>query len=241
VTRVVAGLAAFTLALLTGCDPCGLALGCAQSPRAALIGQMLDEVTGRPAGGVRVELRRQGGVALDPDVLTTTTGADGFFQFDTKAADGTEATVRMTIAAPGYPSYEVSDVRLRATVKTGEATILAPWSTGRPTLPYVVELYLNGTNDERVQNTLVEFRRTAGPIVLSGDTPVPVIQKTTSDAGWVYFFRELTADRAGDVVGDIIVHLPAPEPPFVIRGASFPAVPQFRPADLLARVGVGSP
>ena len=204
------------------------------------MGQMLDEVTGRPAGGVRVDLRRQSGVALEPNAATFTTSADGMFHFDTKAADGTEAIVTVTIAAPGYPSYEVSDVRLRATVKTGEATILTPWSTGRPTLPYVVELFKNGTDDERVKNTLVEFRRTAGPLVMSGDSPVPVIQKMTSDAGWVYFFRELTADRAGDIVGDITVYLPPPNAPFVIRGASFPAVPQFRPADLLARVGVGS-
>jgi hypothetical protein len=232
-------LLGFTPLLVAACDPCGLALGCAQSPRAAVVGQILDDFTGHPMSGVRVEMRRQSGIGLDPDAIASTTGSDGLFRLESRALDAGDVSVTMTVTAPGYPSYDVPNVALRASVKTGEATVLAPWSSGRPSVAFVFELYRNGTNDERVANAFVEFRRTSGVAMFLGNNPVVKVTGTTDANGWVYLFHDVRADRAGDIIGDLVIQLPPPVDSAFVRGVSIPALPVFRPVDSGARVGVG--
>jgi hypothetical protein len=186
-------------------------------------------------------MRKQsgGGVELDPDVIASTTGSDGLFRLESRALESGDVTVTVSVTAPGYPTYEVPDIALHATVNTGEATVLAPWSAGRPSVAFVLELYRNGTADERVANTSVEFRRTSGVAMFLGGNPVATVVGTTDANGWVYLFHGVRGDRAGDIVGDLVIHLPPPIDSAFVRGVRIPALPLFRPVNSGARLGVG--
>jgi hypothetical protein len=222
---------------VTSCDPCGTTLGCAQSPRLAVVGQIVDENTGVPAGGVQVEMRQQSGTALVGPTAITTTRSDGVFELELAATDLTYTHVSFTITAPGKAPYSVPDVRTRGTLKTGEATVLPPWVSAHPTFPYVLVFFKSVITEEPVPNTDIEFRRTGGVGLLQGDAEVTSAQGATDGAGWVYLFSGLNADRTGNLVGDLIVRLPSG--PVVIPAASFPAVARFRPQTTIVVLIVG--
>jgi hypothetical protein len=62
---------------------------------------------------------------------------------------------------------------------------------------------------------------------------------TTDGNGWVFPFRDLTSDAAGEMVGDLIIRLSPPADSAVISGVSFPALAVFGPQLGLVRLGVG--
>jgi hypothetical protein len=237
--RRVQALAAITVLLtLVACNPCSTTFSCEQSPRVAVLGQILDESSGMPVAGARIGMQRASGVGLFGAPAVMTTADDGVFQLEMLAAEVGESVVTIDVASPGRPPYQVLGVKARASVQTGEATVLRPWVSANPVFPWVVELFRNGTSDTRIVNSAVEFRRTGGVRMLSGGVEVNRAAATTNDVGWVFPFLGLTADAAGDVVGDLIVRL-APLDSAVLIGLHFPAVPVFGPQLGLFRLGAG--
>lgn len=239
-TRVHACVYCCVLSLMVGsCDPCAATVGCTGSPTVAVVGQIVDEITGAPVKNVRIEMRQQSGVTLQPPTATTTSQADGAFQLELPATDVGEAIVTLTVATPGKPPYEVPDVRLRASTAAGTATVLHPWVSAHPSFPYVLVLFHDPANEDGVANASVEFRRTGGPLMLSGGTPVSTVQGTTDGAGWVYLLNGITADRVGAVVGDLIIQVPPTGRTVILSQVTWPAVPRFRQPTTIVVVGVG--
>jgi hypothetical protein len=227
-----------TVAVIGACDPCAGTLSCEQAPRVAIVGQILDQSTGAPVAGARIEMRPSSGPPFLSSVAGTTTGSQGTFEVELLTGSIGDAVVTIRVASPGKPPYDVLQVPTRATISTGEATVLRPWVSANPTLPYVVELYLAGTSDDRVANSQVVFRRTSGVRLFRDGVELTTTSAMTNDAGWVFPFFGLTSDNAGDVVGDLVVYFSATDSA-VVPGLVFPAVPIFGPQLGLARIGVG--
>ena len=230
----------FLVASITACDPCGTTLSCEQAPRVAVVGQILEEQSGAPVAGASIEMRRVSGVDFLQPVRATTTRDNGTFEIEMETVSLGDAVVSIRVASPGAAPYDVLAVPTRATVLTGEATILKPWSSGRPRLTYVIELFRDGTADDRLANAEVEFRRTGGVHMFIGGAEVASTIATANEVGWVFPFRDVTTDAAGDLVGDFTVRYPPQGAPVVIRGLSFPALPLFAPQLSLVRLPVPS-
>ena len=226
-------------AALSGCEPCSTTFSCEQAPRVAVVGQIRDNVTGAPVSDARIAMHRASGVAFLGDSAVTITGSDGSFQVAMPTQSLGNAVVTISVASPGRTPYQVLAVPARATITTGEATILRPWVAANPTLPYVVELYRNGTSDDRIANSSVTFRRTGGVRMFLNGVEVNQTSTTTNEIGWAFPFFDVTADAAGDVIGDLVVRLSAPLDSAIIPSLSFPALPVFGPPLGLVRLGVG--
>lgn len=226
------------LSTLAGCDRCTAVFSCEQSPRIAIIGQILHESAGTPIRGATIEMRWVSGVNLLTNVASTTTNDEGSFALEVLAESLGDVVVSIQVATPGEQSYQVLAVPTHATVRTGEATVLRPWVSAHPALPYVIELFHNGTEDVRVVNSNVEFRRTGGVRLLDHGIEVNSVSAMTNDIGWVFPFQDKTTDAAGDLIGDLIVHL-SPSDSVVVPGIGFSALATFAPQLGLLRLGIG--
>jgi hypothetical protein len=228
---------AMTIAV-SACDPCSATFSCEQSPRVAVVGQILDERSGSPVKGAMIELRRVSGVEFLSDDVTATTSRNGTFELEARTKSLGDALITIHIASPGKQPYDVLALTTRATVLTGDATVLRPWVAANPTLPYVIELYRNGTADERIINTEVEFRRSSGVRMFKDGAEISSTTTTTTDIGWAFSFYGITTDNAGDLVGDLIIRF-SPSDSIVVAGVGFSSVPTFGPQLGVARIGVG--
>jgi hypothetical protein len=223
---------------LIGCDPCGATLNCTGAPRVAVVGQIVDDNSGAPVGSASVMLQRQSGVMLEPLNAATTSTSDGAFELELPASTVGDAFVSLTVAAPGRPSYVVPDIRLTATTTSGSATVLQPWAAGRPHFPFVLIVYRDFATEQGAADATVEFRRTAGPLMMSGDTPVDTIRGTTDGVGWLYLFRDIRADRAGVVTGDLLIWTSGDT--LTLPQVTWEAVPRFKQPTLPVVVIIGS-
>jgi len=236
-TRVALGCVA---ALATaGCDPCSTTVGCSGSPVVAVVGQIVEDGTGVAMRNVRIDLVRQSGVALQSPTASTTTQANGTFALELPAGDTGEALVTLTVSTRGQPPYSIPDVRLRATTATGSATVLPPWVSANPTIPYVLIVRPDPDKEAGLANALVEFRRTAGPLLLSNGIPVASVKGKTDAWGWVYLFREVKAEGGGAITGDLVVHSPVTSDSVVITQVSLKVSPRFEQPTWIAVYGVG--
>jgi hypothetical protein len=203
-----------------------------------VVGQIVDDNSGEPVGSASVMLQRQSGVTLEPSSATTTSRSDGAFEIELQSSSVGDVVVSLTVAAPGRPSYVVPDVRLRATTTTGSATVLRPWAAGRPHFPFVLIVYRDLATEQGADGATVEFRRTAGPVMLAGDTPVDTIRGTTDAAGWLYLLRDVRADRAGVVTGDLLIWTSGDT--LMLPQVTWEAVPRFKQPTLPVVVIIGS-
>jgi hypothetical protein len=203
-----------------GCEPCAFT-ACSRAPAIVVVGQLVDESTGRPVSGATIGMREAS--APSSSEVTTQTALDGAFQVSLPSASVGSATLVVAVAAPGKRPYVVPDLPARATTSAGDATVLPPWSAARPVFPHVVIVNVNGVGTEGI---LVEFQRTGGRQLLNGG-PVSAVQAHSVDQGYTFLLRGLTTDTSGAVIGDLTIHLPAPAQPLIIQGVSFTSQPQF--------------
>ena len=206
-----------------------------------MTGQIVEETTGRSVEGARLEMRSQIGVALSTETASAVTDDDGVFALELPASNVGDAIVTISVATPGRPSYVVPDVRARATVVTGEATVLPPWVDAHPAFPYVLVFFHDPLKEDPAPGATIEFTRTGGVNLFSADSPVLRVQGTTNEVGWLYLFSGITADRAGDVIGDLVIQVPPTGRSVVLKGVTFPAVVRFRQPTTIVVIGVGSP
>src|SRR5688572_20742518 len=109
---------------VTACDPCAGTFSCEQAPRIAIVGQLLDDITGLPVPGARVEMQLDSGVAFLRPVVTATTGSDGGFTLEALTENIGSAIVTVSINSPGKTPYNIFGVRAQATVVSGDALVL---------------------------------------------------------------------------------------------------------------------
>jgi hypothetical protein len=227
------------LFVIAACDPCGGTLSCGQAPRVAVTGLVLDEGTGTPVAGARIQLWREAGVQLVAEAGETSTTANGTFVVELPAAAVGQSVVRLVVASPGADAYEIRGLAVRATTVAGEATILKPLRSAHPLIPSIVVLFWNGTDDEPVDSAEVEFRRTGGARLFSQGIEVQRATGTTNEVGWLLLFDGLTTDAADQVVGDLVVRFGSPLDSTVFTNARFAAVAWFVASKGFVRVGVG--
>lgn len=107
-------------------------------PRIDYAGVLVLEDTGMPAEGVAVEIRRVGGLAMDPEAIETVSGGDGRFYIRPSVAGSGVAVVDVRVTPPeGYrpcaitalelPTFEVEELRLigRWAVPVADSTTVA--------------------------------------------------------------------------------------------------------------------
>ena len=234
------GSAVFVVAALalSSCDPCGATSGCERAPTVTIVGQLLDDASGRPAAGVRVAVRADSGVASGQ--RETVTNDDGAYQVDIPASDVGTAYLTFEITAPGKPAYIVPRITANATTRAGDATVFRPWVDGKPTLPYVVVLF-DAETGAGIGGASLEFLRTGGPDIHSVGVVPAVVHGTTGRDGWIFPFTGLWANVGGTVVGDLVIRLPQNNTPIVIPNATFDVSPEFRPPFAFVTIPLTAP
>lgn len=128
-TRLLRHLAiavAASLAALAGaCSPCAGIVGCADdAPHVSASGILVRHADGKPVAGATVRLEPTSGVHVTGTLVATTDAAGAFdLVAPTDAAGDVVADLVVTPPPPSVP-YRVSGVRLVATTRRGEGTIL---------------------------------------------------------------------------------------------------------------------
>ena len=222
---------------VSACDPCSLVPSCGQAPRISVVGQIVDDTTGVPVRNARVVMVVDSGVTALVPSAAAVTGGNGTFELELPMASLGHAYVTFSISSPGKPTYRIPGIHTSATVLTGDALVLRPWVSAFPALQYVIELYRDGTNDERVADARVDFRRTDGARMFANGVEIQSVTGVTNDVGWIFPFRGVTTDEASVVVGDLVVHH-APGDSAIIAGLRFPALATFSPGTGLVRLGI---
>lgn len=226
------------LASIAACDPCAGVGACNTGPRVSVEGTLVNSLTGLGAPNVRVDLVRTAGVALESDSLSVVTDAEGHWQISVPASRAGDAVVDINVRPPNHPPYRATGFHLSTSDRRGDGHVLPTWVVD-PIFGYAVELHYRARSVMRAANVPIEFRRTGG-IDYYINTTNPVFQAVTDDAGRVALFDIAAhATGLGDLVGDVIAHLPAPFAPDTIRGLRLSATPLLHPATQILVLGVG--
>jgi hypothetical protein len=240
VVACVRSLVAVTLIVATACDPCSGVGSCVTAPRLALEGTIFEHLSGLAQPGVRVDVIRTGGVELDSDSTSAITDARGHWQISMPAQSAGDAVVDVNVRSP-VADYRVRGLHFATTERRGDGNVLEPWVTN-PYFPYTAELHYRTFQDSRVAGATLEFHRTGGiDFHLNGSDAGGEYSGVSDAAGRVILFDLLAHARSlGDLVGDIIVHLPAPLPPDTTHGVTLSATQLLRaPPPVVIWIGAG--
>lgn len=235
VRALAVGLSLFGVA---ACDPCFGVGDCSGEPRVAIEGTLVEHFSGQPSSGVRIDVIRTGGVAIANDSLSTVTGTDGHWQTNVVARDAGDVIVDINVSLRGVATYRVRGVHATATSRRGEGIVLPTWVIN-PYFAFAAELYYQATTDTRVGGATVEFHRTGG-IDFTLGSGSQVFMGTTDAAGRIGLFDVFAHSTSlGDLIGDLVVHLPPPLAPDTIRGLHLGATQLLRAETQIIRLGVG--
>jgi hypothetical protein len=143
--------------------------------------------------------------------------------------------VNVLVETTGQASYVVSDVRLEATRKAGDATVERPWVGFQPEFPAIVGF--RDANDVAISGATVVFRRTAGRRLFRSGVPIDSVSGTTEPDGYLRILERITTDTTGSVIGDVEIRLPSGAV-HTFNALAITAVPDFRqqPAYIVFRL-----
>lgn len=167
-----------------------------------------------PVPGVRVELRRTGGVEISPVVTEVVTDASGRVEWRPSVGDSGVVELEATVYPRTGPVRTVRNIRL-STFESDELRFAGIFGFG-PAFRYVIEV--KTPDDRLLAGARVTWTQTDGPLL----TP-STVTGTTGPDGWLRL-APVPSD-AGTIVGDIRIEPPAPWPAgsvFLIRGVSLP-------------------
>jgi hypothetical protein len=163
----------------------------------------------RPAPNTRVELRRTGGVAVDPAFFSGITGPTGRIEWRPSVQD----TGIVELEATLYPANEspriVRNIRLR-TFETDELRFAGAFGFG-PAFRYVIEVKTH--DDQLLRGARVTWTQTGGPTLSQRS-----VSLVTGTDGWLRL--ELSPSESGVVTGDVRVEPPAPWAPGTVFTAT---------------------
>ncbi len=225
------------------CDPCAGVARCANGSYLAVVGQMVDPVSGVGIDGVRIDLVRSAGLPLDTDSLSTVTRDGGHWRLELSPRDSGTTLVDIVISTPGFDPYRVRRVALETHEHGGDANVLDQW-VPVPYFAYAGEFYLDGSADQRVANVPVEFRQTSGVALRGEGIRDGVYRAPTDFAGRLTVFPTTGSNAVfpvttGTIVGDFSVQRGPPYGTTVIRGVRLDATPVYRAPPIIFRVAVG--
>jgi hypothetical protein len=125
-----------------------------------------------------------------------------------------------------------------ATDRSGVGLVLPTWVVD-PYFAFAAELYYRATQDTRVEGATVEFHRTGGINYTLGSGPQIFFGKTDV-AGRIGLFDVFAhATSLGDLIGDLVVHLPPPFAPDTVRALHLGATQILHAETQIIRLGVG--
>ncbi|HEX2187623.1 MAG TPA: hypothetical protein VHG51_01935 [Longimicrobiaceae bacterium] len=202
-----------------------------QYPFFAYKGELFHRNNGRPpAKGMEVEFRRTGGIRIIPETFVVKSDSLGRFDLRPQTTTNGEVVGDLTVRLlPPYEPYVVRGLRLSTfTIPRLDSIIPVPIGYG---LPYSAMLYWQ-RNREAAAGVRVEFRRTGGVPLY----PDPYFT-TTDSHGTVSLAAAPLA--SGEVVGDLIAHLPEPRgEAVVLRGLRLRTVEDSRPTEFIGFYGI---
>jgi len=241
--RARLGLVSLVLpvALLAACDPCsGVVAFRTATPEAAVLGQLVHVATGAAVDGVRITVRRVGGVALERDSLSTTTAGGGHWSIRVAATEPGEVVFDVEVAPPPpLAPYHVRNVRVATSDRPGDGTVLEPWVVA-PWFPIHAEFALRGTADQRLPGLAVSFTRTGGPTVTGPGWSGDVFRGVTDAGGRLPLFNfSVSAGGLSEVVGDLAIELGGELGTSVTRGVRLAPTHLYRGAIQIKRLGGG--
>lgn len=153
----------------------------------------------RPAAGVRVDIRRIGGLNISPSVVSTRTDQTGRVEWRPTVQDTGTVELEMVVFPDGGPPRAIRNLRFR-TFDSDELRFAGVFGFG-PALRYVVEI--KDAADHLVPGAVVTWTQTGGPSA----SPATYTATSGSD-GWVRLTLVPSAD--GDVIGDLSIVPPSP-------------------------------
>ena len=228
---------------LVACDPCSGVASCSRGDYLAAAGQIVDVETGRGVDGVRLDLVRTDGLQLDADSISAVTSDGGFWRAEFSPTAPGDLDVDVEVSPPGEEPYRLHGIRLSTRSHGGDANLNERWVT-RLYFNYMGELYLNGTEDQRIANAPVEFRRTRGVSIYGPGQDAGVHRAGTDFAGRVNLFPALKsggvfAREEAALIGDLTVQLPSGLGTAVLRGVALVPTHLYRQPSIIARAPVG--
>ena len=161
------------------------------------------------SAGISVEFERTGGVAASPDTFTVQTNDAGRFPLITTPLAVGNLVGNLIVRPPAPELPETIFAVTMPPLDTNQLVLIGIWSYGYA-LNYAGELFYQHTG-LLADSVAVEFRRTGG-LAISPDT----FTAQTNSVG--RFAIEATAPGPGQVVAELIVHLPSPQAPDTITG-----------------------
>lgn len=224
-----------TAALLASgaCDPCAGVLSCVGDPRISYEGVFIRSESKEPVAGVRVQVMRESGIALDPDTFFVETDSEGRFQIESEATEEGEVVADLMVFPPGgLDPYRIDDVVMRTTDVLGDGHVFPERWVVDPYIAYSGELFLRSTN-RHPPTSVLTFRRTGGIEVR------PDSFRGYSDGNSGRFAIEPKALRPGVLEGDLTVEIPGYKGRYAIRGLRLQTLYKEGLPRFLARYGVG--
>jgi hypothetical protein len=223
---------------LAACDPCFGVGSCNGEPRIAVEGTLVEHTTGSGTPGVRVDVIRTGGVELASDSLSTTTDAHGHWTMAVDAQTSGDVLIDIKVNPPGLPPYRVTGIQLSTTDRHGAGHILPAWVVN-PHFAYAAELYYRRIEDVRIGGATVEFHRTGGIDYYVTTINQVYTGRTDASGRLVLFDIGAHAVGLGDLIGDLVVRLPAPFKPDTVHGLRLTATQLFQTPVMVLRMGAG--
>ena len=226
----------------SACDPCTGVANCDSGAYLAVDGRIVDPITGAGLDGVRIDVIRVGGVALEVDSMQSVTKDGGHWRVEFKPRTAGSVEVDVVVSPPGFASYRVPSVSLQTRARGGDANVLDPW-VPEPYFSYAAEFYRIGTADERIDGALVEFRRTGGVALRGSGIQGGAFRGSTDVAGRITIFptrgNAVFPVTFGDVVGDFLVSFGPTNSTSVVRDVRLTPTPVYRQQRSIVREGVG--
>lgn len=164
---------------------------------------------------IQVDVRRTGGVLVDPAQFTTQTNDIGLFPIQPLPANSGDAFFELTIHPPSpFSPFVISNVRVFTTADD-TVRLAGAWGWGAQAFG-AIELRYRTTMTSVAPGAQVIFRRTSG-IAVRPDTFVDAVNQ------FGFAKVQLPADASGDVVGDFEIRLGEPYGTEFIRGVHLPS------------------
>lgn len=204
----------------TGCDRCSGVESCSTPPRMAVEGTIVELSSGRGQAGVRVDVIRTAGPELAADSISTTTDASGHWAISEFARSAGDVVADINVSSASG-AYRATGITLPTTRQQGDGQVLPPWVVD-PYFSSALEIHGDSAHP-RLAGVPIEFRRTGGvEYTLNEGTAV---YTGATDAGGRAALFDLQAHAAslGELVGDVIIHLPAPAPADTVHGLTISA------------------
>lgn len=223
---------------VVGCDPCFGVASCTGSPRLAIEGTLVEQAEGNPISGARIDVIRTAGTELASDSASAVTGEDGHWQLSIDARALGDVIVDINVSPPSVAQYRVRGVHFTTSDRRGAGYVLPTWVSD-PHFAYAAELYFRSSQDVRVGGATVEFHRTGG-INYYAAVVNQIYSAQTDAAGRVALFDiNAHAIGLGDLIGDLVVRLPAPLKPDTVRGLRLTPTQLLVAPTQIIRIGTG--